>query len=108
MVAAAIAALSVMRSVMSLSLLVEWLVRCKTIDAERLERHVRVSVKDELAHDGPDGRAKLEAMTGESECMKQSGRRAAQSDDRNIVRRFAVDAGPATDHLNARKLRHEL
>src|SRR5215475_11974781 len=92
-VATASAALSVMRSFMFLSLVVERFVPCKTIDSERLERDIRPSVEDQLAHDGPDGRAELEAVAGESECMKQATRGAARSDDGNIVRCVAVDAG---------------
>ncbi len=35
----------------------------ETIDTERLERNIRASVEDELAHDGPNDGAELEAVT---------------------------------------------
>src|SRR5215470_11938329 len=85
-VATASSPLSVMRSFMSLSLLVEQFVPCKAIDSERLQRDIRMSIEDQLAHDGPDGRAELEAVTGESECMKQAGPLTAGPDDRTPVR----------------------
>src|SRR5438876_6630712 len=67
-------------------------------DVERSERAQRGPVAHELGDDDTDHGAKLKAVSRETERVDHVRCRAAEADNRQMIRHLAFDAGPTSDH----------
>src|SRR5882724_2254796 len=68
----------------------------KSVDAECLDWGGRPAIKRKLGEHGADGGAELKTMAGEAECVQQTRRRHARTDDRQHIRHSAFDSGPGS------------
>jgi len=74
------------------------LVRRETVSAERLNGEFRTAFDDQVGHDFADDGAQLKPVGGKAESVKDTRRRWAGSDDRNLIGHHSFNTWPTTHH----------